>query len=201
MNPQELSLPLTTDRLSLRAYRESDAEALLPIYSRDDVARFLLCDPWTAEEAETEISKRTPRTGLDTESRALALIIETKDGLDDIEGSVVIGDIALWLDQSDPSRAGSVENSKAEIGWVLNPAAGGHGFASEAATALLNVAFDHYGLHRVVAQMDARNTASAKMATRIGLQQEAHLRQDWWSKGEWTDTLIFGMLSSDRQLA
>ena len=49
--------------------------------------------------------------------------------------------------------------------------------------------------------MDARNTASAKLATRIGMQQEAHLRQDWWSKGEWTDTLIFGMLSSDRQVA
>ncbi|MDN6380011.1 MAG: GNAT family N-acetyltransferase, partial [Brevibacterium aurantiacum] len=60
MNPQELSLPLTTDRLILRAYRESDAEALLPIYSREDVARFLLCDPWTAEESRTEISKRIP---------------------------------------------------------------------------------------------------------------------------------------------
>lgn len=193
MTPQELSLPLTTDRLSLRAYRESDAEALLPIYSREDVARFLLCDPWTAEEAGTEISKRTPRTGLDTKSRALALIIETKDGLDNIEGSVIIGDIALWHDGE------SAE--KAEIGWVLNPAASGHGFASEAATAMLNVAFDHYGLHRVVAQMDARNTASAKLAARIGMRQEAHLRQDWWSKGEWTDTLIFGMLSSDRQVA
>ena len=66
---------------------------------------------------------------------------------------------------------------------------------------MLNVAFDHYGLHRVIAQMDARNTASAKLATRIGMHQEAHLRQDWWTKGEWSDTLIFGMLSSDRQVA
>jgi RimJ/RimL family protein N-acetyltransferase len=49
--------------------------------------------------------------------------------------------------------------------------------------------------------MDARNTASAKLARRIGMRQEAHLRQDWWSKGEWTDTLIFGMLASDRQTA
>lgn len=193
MNPPELPLPLTTDRLRLRAYRESDAEALLPIYSREDVARFLLCEPWTAEVARTEISKRIPRTGLDTEARALALVIETADGLDDIEGSVVIGDIAIWFDGE--------SSAKAEIGWVLNPAAGGHGFASEAATAMLNVAFDHDSLHRVVAQMDARNTASAKMAARIGMRQEAHLRQDWWSKGEWTDTLVFGMLRSDRQRA
>lgn len=193
MTPQELSLALTTDRLILRAYRESDVEALLPIYSREDVARFLLCEPWSAEEARTEIAKRIPKTGLDTESRALSLVVETKDSLDDIEGSIVIGDVSIWLTGE--------TSEKAEIGWVLNPAVGGHGFASEAATALLNVAFDHYGLHRVVAQMDARNTASAKMATRIGMRREAHLRQDWWSKGEWTDTLIFGMLSSDRQVA
>ena len=49
--------------------------------------------------------------------------------------------------------------------------------------------------------MDSRNTASAKLARRIGMREEAHLRKDWWSKGEWTDTLIFGMLASDRQTA
>lgn len=188
-----LELPLTTDRLHLRPYQDSDAESLLPILSRDDVSEFLLQDPWTAEVAETEVAKRIPRTGLDTESRALALVIETAEGLENVEGSVVIGDIALWHDGE------SAE--KAEIGWVLDPAAGGHGFATEAAIALLNVAFDHYGLHRVTAQMDARNTASAKLATRIGMRQEAHLRQDWWSKGEWTDTLVFAMLASDRQTA
>ncbi|WP_209324348.1 GNAT family N-acetyltransferase [Brevibacterium renqingii] len=190
---EPLELPLTTDRLRLRTYVESDAEAQLPIFSREDVARFLLEDPWTAEVARTKIVERMRRTGLETESRALALVIETADGLDDIAGSHVIGDISLWFD--------SDSQEKAEIGWILDPAAGGHGFATEAAIAVLNVAFDHYGLHRVVAQMDARNTSSAKLARRIGMREEAHLRKDWWSKGEWTDTLIFGMLSTDRQTA
>ena len=190
---ESLELPLTTDRLRLRSYRETDAEAHLPIYSREDVSRFLLQDPWTAEMAETEIAKRLPRTGLETESRTLALVIETADGLHSLEGSRVIGDIALWLEDG--------SDEKAEIGWILDPAASGHGFATEAAIAVLNVAFDHYGLHRVFAQMDSRNTASAKLARRIGMREEAHLRKDWWSKGEWTDTLIFGMLASDRQTA
>lgn len=188
---ESLKLPLTTDRLRLRSYRETDAEAHLPIYSREDVSRFLLQDPWTAEVAETEIAKRLTRTGFETESRTLALVIETADGLDSLEGSRVIGDIALWLEDG--------SDEKAEIGWILDPAASGHGFATEAAIAVLNVAFDHYGLHRVFAQMDSRNTASAKLARRIGMREEAHLRKDWWSKGEWTDTLIFGMLASDRQ--
>ena len=112
--------------------------------------------------AETEIAKRLTRTGLETESRTLALVIETADGLDSLEGSRVIGDIALWLEDG--------SDEKAEIGWILDPAASGHGFATEAAIAVLNVAFDHYGLHRVFAQMDSRNTASAKLARRIGMR-------------------------------
>lgn len=190
---EPLELPLTTDRLRLRTYRESDAETQLRIFSREDVSRFLLEDPWTAEVARTKVAERIPKTGLETESRALALVIETADGLDSLEGSRVIGDIALWLEDD--------SDEKAEIGWILDPAASGHGFATEAAIAVLNVAFDHYGLHRVFAQMDSRNTTSANLARRIGMQEEAHLRRDWWSKGEWTDTLIFGMLASDRQTA
>lgn len=214
MNP--LTLPLTTERLRLRPYQESDAEALLPIYSRADVARFLLGDPWTAEVARKEIAKRLPRLGLETPVRGLALVIELIESDEnasdtDSADATVIGDICLWLegggeapdDDGDDGEDGSdgqqsESDMKAEIGWVLDPAQGGKGYATEAATAILDAAFDHYGLHRVMAQMDARNTASAKLAARVGMTQEAHLRADWWSKGEWTDTLIFGMLDSDR---
>lgn len=44
---------------------------------------------------------------------------------------------------------------------------------------------------------DARNTASAKLATRVGMTQEAHFRANWWSKGEWTGTLVFAVLPDD----
>ena len=44
-------------------------------------------------------------------------------------------------------------------------------------------------------------TEAAIAVLRIGMRQEAHLRKDWWSTGEWADTLIYGMLSSDRQTA
>src|SRR5699024_12396077 len=98
-------------------------------------------DPWTAVGAETEIAKRLHRAGLETESRALALVIAAAEGLDAVAGSRVIGEIGLWLEDGG--------DQKAEIGWTLDPAAGGHGFATEAAIAVLGVAFGHYGLHRV----------------------------------------------------
>jgi aminoglycoside 6'-N-acetyltransferase len=80
---------------------------------------------------------------------------------------------------------------------VLHPAHTGQGFATEAVRAVLGLAFDYYGMHRVVAQLDARNVRSARLCERLGMVQEGHLRRDWWSKGEWTDTLVYGMLAEE----
>lgn len=179
----DLELPLRTDRLTLRTYRPDDETWLLSVYSRPDVARYLLDEPWDQARATDQIGKRLPRVDLGSEVGALALVIEQ-------EGRPV-GDVALWLPDKERPEV-------AEIGWVLDPDHGGHGYAREAVTAVLDLAFDHYGLHRVAAQMDARNTSSARLAEAVGMRPEAHLRQDWWSKGEWTDTLVFGMLASDR---
>ena len=174
--------PLTTERLSLRLHRPGDETWLERVYRRPEVARFLLDPPWTPEMAEERARERLGRTGLATETGALALVIE--------HDAVAIGDIALWLTDA--------ERRVAEIGWVLDPDHGGRGYALEAVRRVLDLALDHYALHRVAAQMDARNTESAALAERAGMHHEAHLRQDWWTKGEWTDTLIYGLLASDR---
>ena len=173
--------PLATERLRLRPHNADDAEWLHELYSQPDVARYLLDEPWTAEVTHDKLTERLAKTDIDGETGALALVIE-HDG-------VPIGDVALWLTDH--------EHRQGEIGWVLNPAHGGQGFASEAVRAVLALGFDHYKLHRVTAQMDARNSASAALARRVGFRLEAHHVQDWFSKGEWTDTLIFARLASE----
>ena len=65
------------------------------------------------------------------------------------------------------------------------------------ARALIELGFDHYGLHRIKAQLDGRNADSARLCERLGMTREAHLRQDYWSKGEWTDSLIYGVLATE----
>lgn len=174
-------LPLRTERLLLRPHRRTDAEALHRIYARPDVARFLLDDPWTREKAERSVAARVPRTGLETTSASLALVI-TQD-------EQVVGDVVVWL--TDRVR------KMAEIGWVLDPEQQGRGIAQEAAGAVLEVAFGTYGVHRVQARMDARNTGSAALCERLGMRREAHHLQAWWSKGEWTDTLVYAVLGSE----
>jgi RimJ/RimL family protein N-acetyltransferase len=55
------------------------------------------------------------------------------------------------------------------------------------------------GLHRVMAELDARNTASAAVCTRLGMREEAHFVEDYRTKGEWADTSNWAVL--DREWA
>ncbi|MGP5930400.1 GNAT family N-acetyltransferase [Corynebacterium glyciniphilum] len=183
MSPDTHPLSIvTTDRLHLRLHTRADVGALHGIYSQEDVARYLLDDPWTEEDAARHVADRCAKTGVDGGSGALAVVIE-RDGQ-------VVGDVLLWWTDR--------ERRIAEIGWVLDPAYGGQGLAREAVSAVLDLAFRRYRAHRVAAQMDARNAASSRLAAAVGMTREAHLRQDWWNKGEWTDTVIYGVLAEDR---
>lgn len=180
--PDDQPFPLRTERLTLRLHEPRDRDALLSYYGDPKVARFLLEGPWDEATTSTKLAERIARTGLDSPARALALVVE-------LEGRV-IGDVALW--------ATDETGAKGEIGWVFHPDAEGHGYATEAAAAVLQLAFERYGLHRVEAQMDARNVGSASLCARIGMLREGLRRRDWWSKGEWTDSLMYAALATDQ---
>jgi len=172
---------LRTDRLLIRGYERSDADRLLDYYSNPLVVKHLLHGPWDKARAAEQVAKRMSETGIDGSSTAWAVVVE-RDG-------TVIGDVALWATEQSGRRG--------EIGWVFHPDHSGHGLATEAVGAVIRTAFDDFKMHRVVAQMDARNTASARLCERLGMKREAHLRQDHWSKEEWADVVIYGLLASD----
>ncbi|MGH3368078.1 MAG: GNAT family N-acetyltransferase [Nocardioidaceae bacterium] len=177
----ELSLPISTERLLLRPYRPDDVEASLAYYEDPDVARYIPWEPWSREVAEEQVLRRTTRTGIENAASALALVVESAGG--------VIGDVVLW--PADETL------SYGEAGWAFHPRVAGQGFATEAVRALFEVAFGCYGMHRVMAKLDARNDRSARLCERLGMTREGHLRRDCWAKGEWTDTVIFGLLAQE----
>ncbi|MDJ0395026.1 GNAT family N-acetyltransferase [Rhodococcus sp. G-MC3] len=171
--------PIHTERLLLRTYEPADAERMLTYYADPDVCRYLLYEAWTFDDAVAAVEKRMKRTHL--ASGAIACVVE-------LDGRV-IGNVGAWLIDDSPSLV--------ELGWTFSPAESGRGYASEAVTALIDHVFSEPQIHRVSAQMDARNDASARLARRVGMQQEAHFRRNWWCKGEWTDTFVFALLRED----
>ncbi|MFE5643171.1 GNAT family N-acetyltransferase [Rhodococcus sp. NPDC056516] len=176
---------IRTDRLVLRTYRPGDHRDLLTFYGRSDVCRYLLNDPWDLAEAREAVQSRISRR--DLAAGAVALVVES-DGM-------VVGSVNAWLVEESGCTAETAHT--AEVGWAFSPDFGGRGFATEAVTALIDLVFATPRLRRVVAQMDARNESSARLARRIGMRREAHFRQNAWIKNEWTDTVVFATLRSE----
>jgi RimJ/RimL family protein N-acetyltransferase len=174
---------IETERLLLRPFRESDLDDLHSMRSLPEVVRYLYGDVRSRQEAAELLAERLTQTSVAGEGDCLALAVERRaDGR-------VIGDVSLWLR--------SAEHRQGEIGFVFHPEAQGQGFAREAATAVLTVAFGELGLHRVFARADGRNDASAALMRRLGMRQEAHLRENEMFKGAWSDELVFAVLGRE----
>lgn len=180
------SLPLRTERLVLRAAVPEDLPALLSYYGDPAVVRHLLHDVLDEAQVAEKLAKFKANLAPAGVGDALSLVVE-HDGQ-------VIGDLMLRLTAGDPPAV-------AEIGWVCHPLHSGRGFITEAARAVMDLGFRHFGVHRIFAQLDARNTSSARLCERLGMTKEAHLRQDYWSKGEWTDSLYYGMLRDEWEVS
>lgn len=182
--PPALLLPLRTERLVLRTVVPADREAIGRYCADPEVTRYL---PFAALDEEG-LTRRMERLVAGTApaqvGEILALAVEHE--------GVVVGDLMLRLSaQHGPDHPPSI----AELGWVFSPEHGGRGLATEAARALVDLAFATYPLHRLMAQLDPRNTASARLCERIGMRREAHTREDFPDRdGGWSDTAVYGLL-------
>ncbi len=76
----------------------------------------------------------------------------------------------------------------------LAPDHWGHGYATEAAKAMVAYGFTTLQLHRIWAECVADNRGSARVLTKVGMQLEGRLRENEYYKGRYWDTLIFGLL-------
>lgn len=178
--------PLRSPRLGLRPVSERDVEALVAYRSLPEVCRYVPFEPMDATAVRERLHGAWGREVLEAEGDALFLGVELA------ATGELIGDVVLmWR---------SAEHRCGEIGYVLHPAYAGHGFATEAAHRLLHLAFDALGLHRVIARVDADNHSSARLAIRLGMRQEAHLVQNEWFKGHWSDELDFALLAHEWQV-
>jgi RimJ/RimL family protein N-acetyltransferase len=175
---------LETERLCLRRLTDADLEAFVEYRDLPQVARYQSWDAYSVEDGQKLIdSMRSSQPDTPGEWFQFA-ITERLSG-------VLVGDCGICVDRNQPRLA--------EIGFTLAPAHQGQGYATEAVRALLGYAFSTLRLHRVIGNCDARNLASARVLERAGMRPEAHFIEDYWSKGEWTSSLIYAILEREWQ--
>jgi [ribosomal protein S5]-alanine N-acetyltransferase len=176
-----VSLPtptLQTARLRLRPFTDADADALFALHSNADVLRYWDSPPWTDRA----------RAG-----RFIAICREIEDegtgarvALDRLSDGAFIGWCGLvrW----------NPDYRSASLGYCLDDAAWSQGYATEAAWALLEWAFETLDLNRVQAETDTRNAASARVLEKIGFVREGTLREDCIVDGDVSDSWVYGLL-------
>ncbi len=102
----------------------------------------------------------------------------------------ILGDCGLFN--------GVSQSRRAEIGYCLGRKNWGNGYMLEAADALIEHGLKRVGLHRIEADIDPRNQPSIKLVERLGFKREGYLRERWMIDGEITDTVLYGLIHSDR---
>lgn len=178
---------LRTERLVLRPLNTDDLDDVHAYQRLKDVVRYLYWEVHDHEESAEHLKKRIAMNRLAEDGDGLIYAVELPDP-DGGHGRVV-GDLSIFLK--------SAKFAKLELGWVFHPAVHGRGYATEAAEAVLKVCFENLGAHRVFAQLDPRNEASARLCERLGMQKEALLRETEIFKGEWGDTAVYAMLDHE----
>jgi RimJ/RimL family protein N-acetyltransferase len=174
---------LESDRLRLRAFTADDFEALLAIQSRPDVARWLYWEPRSEDEVRAALEKKIESSALSRDGDSLSFAVVLK------ATSAVIGDVSLVLV--------SAQHRQGEIGFVFHPNHQGHGYATEAAGLLLELAFEEFGLHRVIGRLEPRNEPSARVLERLGMRREAHFHENEFVKDEWQSECVYALLERE----
>lgn len=158
---------LRTERLLLRHWDEPDLAAFFDLYSREDVVRWLGTHPRqplaTMQEARARLHRwQAAGRGLAPPLGLWAMVPCVAEG----DGQAPVGTLLLM-----PLSDIGGPTGLTEVGWHLHPQYQGRGLASEAAQAVLALAAKT-GLAEVLALTDLDNTASQRVANRLGMQDK-----------------------------
>ena len=169
---------LHTARLSLRPFTKADTDAIFSLMSNPRVLRYWDAPPWKDRaRADRFIAKceQAPEQG----SVVPLAIVRSTDG-------VFIG----WcsLQSVDPDYRSAI------LGFCLTETEWGQGYATEAASALLDWSFKTLDLIRIQSEADTRNAASDRVLEKLGFVREGTLRENCIVDGEVSDSWVYGLL-------
>ena len=145
--------PLLTERLRLRRSRPGDARAISAYRSDPEVHRY---QGW----------ERTDVRGVLAEIEEMAERAPGEPGgwvqfsVEELRGGRLVGDVGLSAVDGEPGVI--------KIGYTIAPGCQGRGYATEAVSALVEYAFEALGADLVRAHASAENTASIRVAEKLG---------------------------------
>jgi ribosomal-protein-alanine N-acetyltransferase len=175
---------LKTKRLLLREVTEDDVQAIYAYQADPRYLRFYPATTRTLEDSQEFVARLIAWQQERPRSKFQLGIVLAAEGR-------LIGNCGI--------RKPAPSAPEAELGYELDPDYWGHGYATEAAQAMLDMAFTHLRLARVYASCVAENVGSAHVLEKLGMRLEKRLRRQQWMKGRWWDELCYGILAAEWQ--
>jgi RimJ/RimL family protein N-acetyltransferase len=172
---------LHTERLWVRRFAPSDGAGLYAYLSKPEAVRY---EPYPVQ-SELECERLAAERATDPAFWAVCL-----GGSDEL-----VGNLYLKLQEPESWRT-------YELGYVFNPAHWGHGYATEAARALVSACFEG-GAHRVMARCNPENSSSWRLLERLGFRREGHMRRnasfacDDAGEPIWHDAYLYATLAEE----
>jgi [ribosomal protein S5]-alanine N-acetyltransferase len=170
---------LETERLTLRAYRDSDAPEVLFMRSDPRMMRYIDREPAPDLDAAREHIRVVQENLAAGEGILWAICLKGEEHL--------IGNVCFWRMDKPHFRA--------EIGYMLFPDHQGQGLMHEAAAAALDYAFQVMHFHSIEANVNPDNAGSIRVLERLGFVREAYFRENYYYNGKFLDSAIYSLLA------
>ena len=166
---------LATDRLTIRPFEMSDAEALHAFWADAEVRRYL----WDGKILPIETVREIIRQSIED--------FETHG----------FGFFSLDLKATEPMIVGFCgfrrfeDDEQIELLFGILPDYWGEGFVTEAAREVLRHGFEEAGIRRVIAAVDTPNQRSVRLLMRLGMCFEG--RREWHG----LDTVFYALTAAE----
>ncbi|KAF8990218.1 acyl-CoA N-acyltransferase [Cyathus striatus] len=170
----------TTERLVLRAYKETDVDNVLDLFNNPEVTAYLNHDEFNVPRGP----KFAENIMKMTESCLMFCVVEEKQGRS-FAGLALINHLQ------------SAKNREASLGIALLPQFWGKGYGTEAMKFFIDYAFRTLGMHRVSLDVNNANWRAVELYKKLGFITEGVKRQSIWTDGTWTDLTFMGLIDTE----
>ncbi|WP_310829565.1 GNAT family N-acetyltransferase [Paenibacillus pedocola] len=179
MSYNNVNRTIHTERLLLRLFIPSDAAAVTALCNNYNIYKntLYLPYPYALKDALSWIEHHSANFNAGT-SYEFAIT-------DKVSGELY-GAIALSSNQN---------FHNGELAYWIGEKFWGNGYATEAARAVLQFAFDEKKYHKVFARYFGSNPASGSVMRKIGMEQEGVLREHVRKEERYEDLVYYGMIN------
>ncbi|WP_336215095.1 GNAT family N-acetyltransferase [Nonomuraea sp. LPB2021202275-12-8] len=172
---------ITSPRLGLREFDDSDVDAVLAIYGDQAVAEHMSFEPRTRDQVAATIEH------VMAAAQAPERVEYSLAGV--LPGGELVAFLRLAVDVGHPLQ------SSGQIGFAFHPDRWGHGLGGEGIQ--LRLGFEHLGLYRIWGARAPGNDRSARVMAQQGMVEEGTIRGHLKLAGGWRDSVVHSILAPE----